>query len=81
MDELVGPLQDKLEDWKRNTVQIDKDHAKGTLIHPKSSFPEKQNTSTKATVQYAHAAPVTSTLILTGDLLIVCRNKWHYRFH
>lgn len=29
MDELVGPLQDKLEDWKKNTVQIDKEHAKG----------------------------------------------------
>ena len=29
MDELVGPLQDRLEDWKKNTVQIDKEHAKG----------------------------------------------------
>lgn len=23
------PLQEKLEDWKKNTVVIDKDHAKG----------------------------------------------------
>lgn len=50
MDELVSPLQDKLEDWKKNTVQIDKDHAKGTIINLKISFPKKQNTRTKATV-------------------------------
>lgn len=29
MEELVMPLQEKLEDWKKNAVQIDKDHAKG----------------------------------------------------
>lgn len=29
MEELAVPLQEKLEDWKKNTVQIDKDHAKG----------------------------------------------------
>lgn len=29
MEELAVPLQEKLEDWKRNTVQIDKEHAKG----------------------------------------------------
>ncbi|XP_071824586.1 uncharacterized protein [Apostichopus japonicus] len=28
MDYLVMPLQDRIEDWKRITVQLDKDHAK-----------------------------------------------------
>ncbi|XP_021943180.1 uncharacterized protein LOC110841623 isoform X5 [Folsomia candida] len=28
MDCLVLPLQDKMEDWKKSTVQLDKDHAK-----------------------------------------------------
>ncbi|XP_067931717.1 serine-rich adhesin for platelets-like isoform X2 [Watersipora subatra] len=28
MEELAVPLQEKLEDWKKNTVQIDKEHAK-----------------------------------------------------
>jgi hypothetical protein len=29
MDCLILPLQDKVEDWKKSTVQLDKDHAKG----------------------------------------------------
>lgn len=39
MEELVVPLQEKLEDWKKNTVQIDKDHAKGTLFGPHLGSP------------------------------------------
>ena len=34
MEELVVPLQEKLEDWKRNTVLIDKDHSKGSTKLP-----------------------------------------------
>jgi hypothetical protein len=29
MDCLVVPLQEKLEDWKKSVVNLDKDHAKG----------------------------------------------------
>jgi hypothetical protein len=29
MDCLVVPLQEKLEDWKKSVVGLDKDHAKG----------------------------------------------------
>ena len=29
MDCLVVPLQEKLEDWKKTVVNLDKDHAKG----------------------------------------------------
>lgn len=29
MDCLVAPLQEKLEDWKKNVVNLDKEHAKG----------------------------------------------------
>ncbi|KAH7985328.1 hypothetical protein HPB52_025710 [Rhipicephalus sanguineus] len=28
MEQLVIPLQDKLEDWKKSTLQLDKDHSK-----------------------------------------------------
>jgi len=31
LEGLVVPLQEKLEDWKKNTVLIDKDHAKGSF--------------------------------------------------
>lgn len=33
MDTLVGPLQEKMEEWKKTVVQLDKDHAKGELIY------------------------------------------------
>ena len=29
MDTLVIPLQERVEDWKRAVLQLDKDHAKG----------------------------------------------------
>jgi hypothetical protein len=29
MDCLVVPLQEKLEDWKKSVINLDKDHAKG----------------------------------------------------
>lgn len=29
MDGLVTPLQDRIEEWKKTTNQLDKDHAKG----------------------------------------------------
>lgn len=32
MDCLVIPLQEKLEDWKKTVINLDKDHAKGILI-------------------------------------------------
>ena len=38
MEELVVPLQEKLEDWKRNTVLIDKDHSKGSTKFSKMYF-------------------------------------------
>lgn len=28
-DSLIFPLQDKLDEWKKTTIQLDKDHAKG----------------------------------------------------
>ena len=30
-DLLITPLQDKLEEWKRGTTQVDRDHYKGGL--------------------------------------------------
>ena len=32
MDTLVGPLQEKMEEWKKTVVQLDKDHAKGKSV-------------------------------------------------
>jgi len=32
MDCLILPLQEKLEDWKKSTVQLDKDHSKGMFL-------------------------------------------------
>jgi hypothetical protein len=32
MDCLVNPLQDRLEDWKKGTVNLDKEHNKGLSI-------------------------------------------------
>ena len=29
---LVGPLQEKMDDWKKAATILDKDHAKGDLI-------------------------------------------------
>lgn len=29
IDCLVQPLQEKMEDWRRTSIQMDKDHAKG----------------------------------------------------
>lgn len=29
MEKLVGPLQDKIEEWKKTAALLDKDHAKG----------------------------------------------------
>jgi len=32
MEVIVGPLQEKVDDWKKFAVALDKDHAKGNLI-------------------------------------------------
>lgn len=32
MDCLVNPLQEKLEDWKKTLVNLDKDHSRGILL-------------------------------------------------
>ena len=32
MDCLIIPLQEKLEDWKKSLVYLDKEHAKGTNL-------------------------------------------------
>jgi len=32
MEVIVGPLQEKMDDWKKSAVALDKDHAKGNLI-------------------------------------------------
>lgn len=29
MDDVVGPLQEKMDDWRRAATALDKDHAKG----------------------------------------------------
>ncbi len=29
MELLVNPMQERMEEWKKNVVQLDKDHAKG----------------------------------------------------
>ena len=29
LDALVNPLQERTEEWKKNVLQLDKDHAKG----------------------------------------------------
>lgn len=34
MDCLVVPLQEKIEDWKKSAINIDKEHAKGSLPAP-----------------------------------------------
>lgn len=31
-ENLVAPLQEKMEEWKRNVAQMDKDHAKGIKL-------------------------------------------------
>lgn len=31
MDNLIGPLELKIEEWKKVASQLDKDHAKGTV--------------------------------------------------
>nr|CAD7404360.1 unnamed protein product [Timema poppensis] len=33
MDCLVVPLQEKLEDWKKTVINLDKDHAKDLYLH------------------------------------------------
>ena len=38
----MNPMQEKMEEWKKNVVQLDKDHAKGTnlnmsLVHTEPS--------------------------------------------
>ena len=33
LDNLVAPLQEKLEDWKKAVATIDKDHTKGNTCH------------------------------------------------
>ena len=37
LDALVTPLQERTEEWKRNVVQLDKDHAKGGALHRQHS--------------------------------------------
>lgn len=32
MDCLIVPLQEKLEDWKRTVLNLDKEHAKGLFL-------------------------------------------------
>lgn len=32
MDNLIAPLELKLEEWKKVASQVDKDHAKGTSL-------------------------------------------------
>lgn len=32
MDVMVIPMQERMEDWKRNAGQLDKDHAKGDAM-------------------------------------------------
>ncbi|MGH0142861.1 UNVERIFIED_CONTAM: hypothetical protein FKN15_000440 [Acipenser sinensis] len=36
MESLITPLQDRIEDWKKTTTQLDKDHAKGALFTARS---------------------------------------------
>jgi len=31
MEAVVGPLQEKMDDWKKSASTLDKDHAKGDL--------------------------------------------------
>ena len=31
LDNMVSPIQEKLEDWKKGVIQLDRDHAKGEL--------------------------------------------------
>ena len=38
LEELVVPLQEKLEDWKRSAVQIDKDHSRGLSTTAATSY-------------------------------------------
>lgn len=33
MDCLVMPLQERIEDWKRSLINLDKEHAKGTISY------------------------------------------------
>ena len=40
MDTLVGPLQEKMEEWKKTVVLLDKDHAKGKFYWSLQTFPE-----------------------------------------
>lgn len=46
MDYLIIPLQEKLEEWKKTVLNLDKDHARGEYHpttnkynNPKSKFP------------------------------------------
>jgi len=32
MEVVIGPLQEKMDDWKKAAVALDKDHAKGKPI-------------------------------------------------
>lgn len=33
MDCLVMPLQERIEDWKRSLINLDKEHAKGKIFY------------------------------------------------
>lgn len=33
MDCLILPLQEKIEDWKKIVINLDKEHTKGTIIN------------------------------------------------
>ena len=33
MAAVVGPLQEKMDDWRKSATALDKDHAKGDLIN------------------------------------------------
>jgi len=37
IEAVVGPLQEKMDDWKKAAVALDKDHAKGNVIASVSS--------------------------------------------
>lgn len=44
MDCLIIPLQEKLEDWKKTVLNLDKDHAKGTFSKMFQIEPVKNKT-------------------------------------
>ena len=69
VEALVNPLQDKIEDWKKTVVQLDKDHAKGNFRSlPSGTHSDHGQLDHLVAVMWRH---MVGNLVLNSGLLSV----------